>query len=177
MSHRSSEPKRRPPKPFCAKKDRIVAVKHVISDPDTDEILEQTDDGDAFLVLIGHDNVDPAYEALLVGLSVGSKQAEVIAYLPPDPDAIWEEPRDNFPPEGVEGAPLQGEMIAVEDAEGRPWLIRVVYCDRFTLRLSTNDPYAGRTVHVALEVVSVRPAEPVELIAGYPVEYLSDQFI
>ena len=166
------KPKRKPnPRGLQVLKNRIVCCQHEIIDPVTLDRLEATDgEDDGCVILFGRGNVDPAYEALIHGCYANDYREKVVTYLPPDPEAEWEVDRAKFPKEGQTGAPIQGNVLHFEDDTG-PVFARVLYCDPFTLKLSTNDPYAGRTVLLKIRVTKVRAAYPEELITGFPLAY------
>lgn len=177
MSPRNNNKRQKDPRGLCVAKDRIVCLRHEIYDAETDELIEKTHDDnedeydhDGCVILYGRGNVDPAYEKLIANCHKGDYREAVVTYLPPDPDAEWEEDRSKFPPDGDEDAPRQGECLHIEDENG-PIFPRVVYSDPFTLRLSTNDPLAGRTVRLKVWVLSVRAAYSDELSIGYPAAY------
>ena len=170
---------RKTKQPLTIQKNRIVCVMHRISDPETGQILESThdpneeeSDHDGNTFLFGRDNCDPAYESLILGCRKGDIREGIITFQPPDPDAEWEVERSKFPAEGKPGAPVQGEVMHLEDDEG-PLFARVIYCDPFTLRLSTNLPFAGKTVKAWLKVLKVRTAYKEELISGFPLALAS----
>lgn len=166
---RASKPRRG----LRVQKDRIICCQYEMTDPNTDEMIDQTsDDDDGFVFLFGHDNADPAFEKLVEGAFVGDIREGVIKFLDPDPEADWEEDRAKYPAEGKPGAPIQGGIIQLEDGDGKPLFVRVVECDPFTLRLTMNDPLAGKTVKCRAKVTRVRAAYADELSMSVPAAYL-----
>lgn len=158
-------------KNMTAKENMVALTRHKIYSLDG-ELLEETKEGEPCAFLVGRQNVDPAYENLIIGKSRGFSARARIKFADPDPEGEWEEDREKFPPDGSDGSPVQGEVMHLEDDDG-PLFVRVVYCDPYSLRLSTNDPLAGKEVEIDIELVGLVPATTREICLGFPEIVLS----
>jgi FKBP-type peptidyl-prolyl cis-trans isomerase SlyD len=146
-------------------KDKVVRLKYLISDTDTDETLEFRDD--LFYLHGGYGGAFPVVERALEGHEVGDK-VEVMTSCEEAFGAVREDlciqvPLSDLPPEArKEGMTLEGESV-----QGDVIPFRVVAVDEDFARLDGNHPYAGRNLRFVLEVLEIREASAEELDAGY----------
>jgi FKBP-type peptidyl-prolyl cis-trans isomerase SlyD len=145
----------------------VVSLNYVLTVEG--EELARTDDGDPMEYLHGASNIVPGLEAALTGKKVGDKLSVTLspdeAYGEYDEDNIEEIDLDAIPEaENLE----EGMVIEVEDDEGDIYLATVAEITEDQVVLDFNAPLAGKTLTYDVEVVGLRPAEPVELEHGHP---------
>src|SRR5512139_1347510 len=93
-------------------KDRVVRLKYLVFNADTNEIIEFRDD--LYYLHGGYGGAFPKAEAALEGEQVGAKVELSLtadeAYGPRDPAMVITGPADHFPPEAHQiGARLEGQ--------------------------------------------------------------------
>ncbi len=105
---------------------------------------------------MGDGSLSPAFEAQLMGLSVGDSKTFTLApqdaFGMPNPDNIYYVDRSRFSLE----APAQVGMIigfAMPDGSELPGLVREVVGDSVTIDF--NHPLAGQTLTFSVEIVQV----------------------
>ncbi|MDX1491028.1 MAG: peptidylprolyl isomerase [Pseudohongiellaceae bacterium] len=116
--------------------------------------------------LHGHDNVVPGLEAAMAGKQEGDKIAITLS-----PEQAYGPRRDN----SIQRVPIKhlhlrpghkkiqpGEIIAIQTDRGVVNAM-VVKAGRFNVDVDTNHPFAGKTLHYEIEIVSVRKATQEEV--------------
>jgi FKBP-type peptidyl-prolyl cis-trans isomerase SlyD len=119
--------------------------------------------------LHGADNIVPGLEAALAGHQVGDHLRVTVSpadgYGEYDPDDVEWFPRQDF-----DDAPdlTPGTLLTLEDEDGELYDVIVSEVTSDEVALDFNSPLAGKTLDFAVEVVTIRPAEPDELAQGCP---------
>lgn len=155
----------RQPSTLRIARDRVVRLKYLVFNAETEEIIEFRDDlyylhggyGGAFV------KVEEALEGEAVGAKVELSLTAEEAYGPRDPAMVITGPADHFPPEAHHvGARLEGhgpdghvvEFVVTRIADG-------------SLTVDGNHPLAGMPLRLVLEVLDIRPASEAELKARH----------
>lgn len=139
-------------------KDRVVAIDYTIRDV-SGEIVDTTLGRKPFVYLHGYEQIVPGVETALDGVAAGAALDVSVgpreAYGERDPKAIIVLPRRAFP---VGQEPEVGDLYRANKADGRPVVFTVIDVTNDTVVVDANHPLAGQTLHVHVEVVSVRSA-------------------
>lgn len=148
-------------------KDYVVTLDYVLT-LDDGEIVENTATGLPMRFLAGHDEILPALEDALYGLSVGDETAVTLApedaYGDYDPEAFEEVPVDAFPA----GENLEpGMPISVQDESGEMYQAYISEIRPDVIVLDFNHPLAGETLHFQVKLIDLRPATAEELEHGH----------
>lgn len=149
-----------------AAQGKIVALHYILTD-DSGAVLDSSRGHEPFAYLHGYGNIIRGLEAALEGCEAGFSGA--IQVLPADgygelnPQAVFEVPRDQFPPsEDIRiGMQIQGE------GEHGVMNFRVVGVNDQSIMLDANHPMAGKTLNFEVELLSVREPTPQELAHGH----------
>ncbi|WP_136246986.1 FKBP-type peptidyl-prolyl cis-trans isomerase [Halomonas borealis] len=146
---------------------RVVSLHYVLSDEDGQVLDDSRARQTPLDYLHGHDNLMAGLERALAGHEVG---AELDATLTPDEAygrrdeaLVREVGRDAFPVPDL--AP--GMCFQTRGDDG-PEIVTVLEVDDHSVRVDTNHPLAGRTLHYRLKVLEVREATRAELAKGHP---------
>ena len=128
------------------------------------EVQEGTRSDDPLTYVHGYAMVVPGLEQAMAGREAGDHfQVEVppeLAYGERDESLIEIVPREAF--EGMPGL-KKGLLVQLQDEEGEPMLGTVVDLDTREVKVDVNHPYAGKTLHFDVEVISVRAATGEEI--------------
>ncbi len=147
-------------------KDRVVAINYRLCEAGG-ETIEDTADSEPMHYLHGHGNILAALETALEGHAAGDS---VTVEIPPesgfgyrDESRIQRVPIKHL---RYDGRLSPGQVASVNTREG-PRQVVVLKVGRFNADVDLNHPFAGLTLNFAVEVVSVREAEDVELEHGH----------
>jgi FKBP-type peptidyl-prolyl cis-trans isomerase SlyD len=149
-----------------ATQDKIVSLHYTLTD-DHGDLLDSSHGREPFSYLHGHGHIIPGLEAELEGCEVGFNAAIQVApakgYGEYNPQAVFEVPRDRFPPsEDIQtGMQVQGE------GEHGILNFTVVEVNDQGVVLDANHPMAGKTLNFQVEVLQVRDATAQELAHGH----------
>lgn len=139
-------------------KDRVVAIDYTIRDV-SGVIVDTTSGRKPFVYLHGYEQIVPGVEEALDGKPAGAMLDVAVgpreAYGLRDPKAVLVLPRKTFP-RGQE--PTVGDLFRANRADGKPVVFSVIDVTPDTVVVDANHPLAGQTLHVHVEVVSVRSA-------------------
>lgn len=120
------------------------------------EVVDRSDEHEPLEYEHGIGQLVPGLEQELVGLAAGAAKHVVVkpelAYGPVNPEAIQTVPKTAF--ESIDGMQVGG-MIAGQTSDGQNFQARVADIGIETVTLDMNHPLAGKTLHFAIEVVSV----------------------
>ena len=149
-----------------AAQGKIVSLHYILTD-DSGAVLDSSRGHEPFAYLHGYGNIIRGLEAALEGCEAGFSGA--IRVLPADgygelnPQAVFEVPRDQFPPsEDIQiGMQIQGE------GEHGVMNFMVVGVNDQSIMLDDNHPMAGKTLNFEVELLSVREPTPQELAHGH----------
>ncbi|MBZ0331235.1 peptidylprolyl isomerase [Halomonas sp. ANAO-440] len=146
---------------------RVVTLHYVLSD----EQGAVLDDSRARAVpleyLHGHDNIMAGLERALEGQQEGAQLTVTLmpaeAYGLRNEALVQEVSRAAFPMDDL----TPGMRFQTPGDDG-PQIVTILEVASDTVKIDTNHPLAGRTLHYRLEVLSVREANRAELAKGHP---------
>jgi len=146
-------------------KDRVVRLKYLVFNGETDAIIEFRDD--LYYLHGGYGGAFPKVEATLEGEQIGAKAELRLtaeeAYGERDPAMVITGPADHFPPEAHHiGAHLEGHA---PDGHVVDFVVTRIKDDRITV--DGNHPLAGIPLRLVLEVLDIRAATEEELKARH----------
>ena len=132
------------------------------------ELIDTSNGHEPLEFLQGAGNIIPGLEQELYGMAIGDEKNVIVApedgYGILDPDAFFDVPRDQFPPE----IPLEvGVELQVQDESGQPMMARIERVDDDSVRLDFNHPLAGKELHFDVKIVGMRAATEEELEHGH----------
>ncbi len=153
-------------KPTQVADDMVVTIEYTLTVDG--EILDSSEEEGPLEYLQGHGNVIPGLEKALAGVKVGESKKVIVApadgYGEVEEDAFMDVPMSEFP----EGVPLEvGIELEVTDKDGDIMLVRIAEVGEESVKLDTNHPLMGKTLHFEVKVLDVRLAEAVELEHGH----------
>lgn len=153
-------------KPTQVADDVVVTIDYTLTVDG--EVLDSSEEEGPLEYLQGHQNIIPGLERELAGMKVGGSKNLTVApedgYGEVDQEAIMDVPLSEFPEE----VPLEeGFELEVTDKEGDIMLAKIVEVGKTTVKLDTNHPLAGKTLHFEVKVVNLRPATDEELTHGH----------
>lgn len=146
--------------------DHAVAIAYTLHNQDG-ELLDEGTAEDPLWYLHGYDNLLPAFEANLLGRTVGD---EVAFVLPPEEgygvrsDEALQKIERSLLPEGLEPE-VDQELFA--DFGMGPQPVRISAVTPTEVELDLNHPLAGQTLHFAVKVLQIRQADPEEIAHGH----------
>jgi len=130
--------------------------------------VEEADRDNPLDFLFGVGMMLPKFEENIAGLAPGDKKefelAAVDAYGEINEMAIASLPIDMFQETGI---PAIGQILPLQDNQGNQYRGRVTEVSPEVVVVDLNHPMAGRDLHFAIEVISVREATPDELAHGH----------
>ncbi len=147
---------------------QVVALKYVLRDPETGEIIDQSPEGQPLLFITGLGQIIPGLESEIMKMNKGDKKEILVkakdAYGEVNPDAFQEIDRSQL--SHIEGL-KEGMTLYGQDEHGHqiPVLISKVTDDKVTIDL--NHPLAGKDLLFEVEIEDVRDATPEELEHGH----------
>ncbi|RDB43250.1 peptidylprolyl isomerase [Halomonas sp. DQ26W] len=146
---------------------RVVTLHYVLND-EQGAVLDDSRARSAPLeYLHGHDNIMAGLERALEGRQEGAELTVTLApgdaYGLRNEALVQEVSRAAFPM-----ADLTPGMRFQTPGDDGPQIVTILDVHGETVRIDTNHPLAGRTLHYRLEVLSVREANRAELVKGHP---------
>lgn len=148
------------------KDGHVVSMEYTLK---VDGNVADTSEGREPLEFVhGAGNIIPGLEREMTGMAVGESKdvvvAAVDAYGEQDDSAYMDVPRNQFPKE----IPIEvGTEIQVQNQNGQPMYSRIDKIEGDNVRLNFNHPLAGKELHFAVKVVSLRGATPEEKEHGH----------
>lgn len=145
---------------------RVVSLHYVLTD-DHGLLLDSSREREPFAYLHGYGNIIRGLETALEGSEAGFSSAIRVppadGYGDYNPEAVFEVPRGQFPPE----EDIQvGMQVQGEGAHGILNFTVVEVSDRGVV-LDANHPMAGKNLNFQVEVLEVRAATEQELSHGH----------
>ncbi|KAA0011480.1 peptidylprolyl isomerase [Billgrantia pellis] len=146
---------------------RVVTLHYVLSDERGEVLDDSRRRAQPLAYLHGHDNILPGLEAALAeretkdALRVTLAPAE--AYGVRDEGLVQEVSRSAFPQ-----AELAPGMRFQTPGDDGPQIVTVLGVNGDSVRIDTNHPLAGMTLHYDVEILEVREAGRAELAKGHP---------
>lgn len=145
---------------YQAGPDTVVHFSYRLFDEEGD-LVEQSPEDAPLSFLFGYGQLNPALEASVEGLFPGEVRKQRLprgVFGERDPSAIIEVARQELPAESA----LGDEFEAEHDELGMVSLV-VLDLDDERAVLDANHPLAGQAATVEISVISVRPAESLEI--------------
>lgn len=147
-------------------KNSVVAINYTLTN-DAGEVMDSSEGGAPLTYLHGAHNLIAGLEKELEGKTAGAKFNATIApedgYGESDPAMIQTLPREMF--RGVDNIEV-GMGFTAQGPQGQQHIVvTAVSGDEVTV--DGNHPMAGKTLHFAVEVVSVREATAEEIDHGH----------
>jgi len=147
-------------------KDTVVTANYRFTD-ESGELVDSSERSGPMIYLHGRASVLPAIEAALAGQNAGYRISLTLqpeqAFGAHRPELVFEAIRQNLPRD----AELKPGTPLYSGSGDRPaFQLRVVGLTERGAVLDGNHPLAGKTLHVDLEVLDVRPATPQEQRSG-----------
>jgi len=117
--------------------------------------------------LQGYHNIISGLESALDGMQLGETReiqvAAADAYGEYDPEAVYELPKSQFPPNFNLKV---GAQLRVRADDGHVLNAHVTRIDGETVKIDLNHPLAGKTLFFRASIAGIRPATEDELVAG-----------
>jgi FKBP-type peptidyl-prolyl cis-trans isomerase SlyD len=147
-------------------KNSVVAINYTLTN-DAGEVMDSSEGGAPLTYLHGAHNLIAGLEKELEGKAAGAKFKATIApedgYGESDPAMIQTLPREMF--RGVDNIEV-GMGFTAQGPQGQQHIVvTAVSGDEVTV--DGNHPMAGKTLHFAVEVISVREATAEEIDHGH----------
>lgn len=147
-------------------KDRVVCIDYTIRLV-SGQVVETSVGQEPLTYLHGRRQIVPGVEYAVNGLEPGSSLDIVVppeeAYGDRDPSGVFVVPRAAFPAEEAVGP---GMMFSAHRPDGKSLTFRVVEANDELVLVDTNHPLAGETLHITVQVHTVRVATTDELFHG-----------
>lgn len=147
-------------------KNSVVAINYTLTN-DAGEVMDSSEGRDPLTYLHGAHNLIPGLEKQLEGKTAGASFKATIApadgYGESDPAMIQTLPREMF--RGVDNIEV-GMGFTAQGPQGQQnIMVTAINGDEVTV--DGNHPMAGKTLHFAVEVISVREATAEEIDHGH----------
>jgi FKBP-type peptidyl-prolyl cis-trans isomerase SlyD len=147
--------------------DTVVTFHYALSD-DAGEAIESSQGRDPLTVLLGRGGLVAGVEQALIGHEAGEKFEAVVTpeqgYGARREDWTQRVPKKHFhDPDRLR----PGMQTMLQERGGGGRVVTVVKVGTSVIDVDLNHPMAGRTLHFALELVSVRAASAEELEHGH----------
>jgi FKBP-type peptidyl-prolyl cis-trans isomerase SlyD len=144
----------------------VVTMHYTLTD-DSGAVIDSSAGSDPLAYLHGHGNIIPGLEKALEGKAAGHKSKVTVApaegYGEKNPEAIFEAPREHFPPDMSLAV---GERVYADGPNGQ-LALTIVEVNEHGAVLDANHPLAGKILHFDVEIVEVRAATEEELTHGH----------
>jgi FKBP-type peptidyl-prolyl cis-trans isomerase SlyD len=153
-------------KPVEVADDLVVTIDYTLTVDG--EVLDSSEEEGPLEYLQGHQNIILGLERELAGMKIGEKKEVTVApvdgYGEIEEEAIMDVPLSEFPKE----FPLQvGLELEVTDKDENVMLATVLKVGDDTVKLDTNHPLAGKTLHFEVSVLDLRFPTEEELAHGH----------
>ena len=147
-------------------KDLVVAIEYVLKVDG--EVLDSSKEEGPLEYLHGHRNIIAGLEEAITGMKVNeSKHVDVSpegGYGLVEEEAILDVPLEEFP----DDVPLEpGIELEITDNDGDMLFARIKEVGSKSVKLDTNHPLAGKTLHFDVTVVGLRAPSEEELDHGH----------
>lgn len=147
-------------------KNSVVAINYTLTN-DAGEVMDSSEGREPLTYLHGAHNLIPGLEQQLEGKTAGASFKATIApadgYGESDPAMIQTLPRDMF--RGVDNIEV-GMGFTAQGPQGQQHIV-VTAINGDEVTVDGNHPMAGKTLHFAVEVISVREATAEEIDHGH----------
>jgi FKBP-type peptidyl-prolyl cis-trans isomerase SlyD len=146
----------------------VVTMHYTLKDDD-DNLLDSSSDGAPLTYLQGAQNIVPGLESALTGKSAGDKINTKVAaeqgygaHNGHEPELV---PKSAF---GKDAKNLRvGMPIRAQASDGTPMTLWITEDRGSRVAVDSNHPLAGKTLHFAVEILSLREASAEERSHGH----------
>ena len=148
--------------------NQVVSLKYTLRDPETNEIIDQSPEGQPLQFIAGHGQIIPGLEKELMKMDKGESKQILVqageAYGEVNPDAFQEIDKNQLShiPDLQEGMTLYGQ-----DEYGRQIPVRISKIEGEKVTVDLNHPLAGKNLLFDVTIEDVRDATPEELAHGH----------
>ena len=155
-------------------KNKVVSLTYKLRFDNADgDIIEEIDDLNPEIVLIGHENLFEKFEKKILKLKAGDEFEFILnpedSYGEYDDEKLVDLPKENFMIDGEfdEEMVYEGAIIPMEDEENDIHAEAIVLeIDDDNVKLDFNHPLAGETLHFKGNILLVRDATEEEIKFG-----------
>jgi FKBP-type peptidyl-prolyl cis-trans isomerase SlyD len=155
-------------------KNKVVSLTYKLRFDNADgDIIEEIDDINPEVVLIGHENLFEKFEEKILKLKAGDEFEFILnpedSYGEYDDEKLVDLPKENFMIDGEfdEEMVYEGAIIPMEDEENDIHAEAIVLeIDDENVKLDFNHPLAGETLHFKGNILLVRDATEEEIKFG-----------
>lgn len=154
--------------------NKVVSLKYKLSDHQTGELIEETNETNPLVFLYGVGGLIPEFEEnlanktkgdtfdfhILAANAYGEHDAEHIAMIP---STVFHDENGKFDEEMFQ----VGAIIPMSDSDGNHLRGRIVEVANEHVRMDFNHPLAGTDLHFVGEILDVREADAEELAHGH----------
>jgi len=146
---------------------KVVTIHYKVSDSDSDEVIDSSENGEPMTYLHGAQNIIPGLEQALEGKSVGDELEVTVepadAYGERSDDRVQQVPKDAFQEiEKIE----PGMAVTAQTDQGTINLV-VIEVDETTVTVDANHPLAGKMLKFEVKIEAVRDASEEEMEHGH----------
>ena len=144
----------------------VVGITYELTEAGSSEVLDSNVESQPLEFITGFDYIIPGLERGLVGMNEGDSKTIVVqpseGYGEYSSEQIHAYPRDHF--EGVEL--VEGMTLYGRGDQGQTIEVKVVSFDDEEVEIDGNHPLAGKELHFAVTVLSLRDATEDEEASG-----------
>ena len=159
-------------------KNKVVSLTYKLRfDNAEGDVIEEIDDLNPEIVLIGHENLFEKFEENILKLKAGDEFEFILdpedSYGDYDDEKLVDLPKENFMIDGEfdEEMVYEGAIIPMEDEENDIHAEAIVLeIDENNVKLDFNHPLAGETLHFKGNILFVRDATEEEIKFGDVIE-------
>jgi FKBP-type peptidyl-prolyl cis-trans isomerase SlyD len=170
MARKATQKTSETPEAMIIGDDCVVAFHYklceILADGSKSGWLEESTGRQPLLYLHGHSNVISGLEQAMSGKKAGDTLEITLApeqaYGPRRSNSLLRVPIKHLHLPAGNKSLVPGTVVGVQTDRGVRSAL-VVKAGRFNVDIDTNHPFAGRTLHYQLEIVSVRAATPEEI--------------
>ncbi len=152
--------------PMIVQDDVCVGIDYTLR-LESGEVLDSSEGRGPLEFIQGRGEIIPGLEQALYGMSLGDTKEVVVApadaYGEFDSELLETLPRSVFP---VDMELEVGMGLRMRTQEGRAVVVYVREANDESVTVDLNHPLAGKTLHFAVRIASLREASPEELAGG-----------
>lgn len=119
-------------------------------------VFDETEKGDPLAFTVGSGEIIPGFEQAVIGMDEEEEKTVTIeaaeAYGERDESRVQQYSRESLPDDFD---PEKGQVLALQDQEGRQIPVTVVDFDQENITVDLNHPLAGRDLTFEIKVVDV----------------------
>jgi FKBP-type peptidyl-prolyl cis-trans isomerase SlyD len=145
---------------------KVVQMNYILRNKAGD-VLDRSEEGEAFDYLHGADQIVPGLEKALEGLKIGDKKKVTVqpseGYGEMIPQLQAELQRSAFPKD----MPIEVGIEFRANLEDGPAVLRIVEVNGDLVKVDGNHPLAGETLEFDIEIVGLRDATKDEMEHGH----------